>query len=1829
MTELAGYVLETLREGREAVLYRARHPADLETVLVLIPGPSQQDDLSHLEREHALGDKLDPGWAARPFALRRHGGRTVLLLEDPGGELLDRSLGRPLELGRFLRIAIGLATSLGHAHRCGLIHHDVKPANLLVDDAGSVRLTGFGIASALPAGQRTVAPTEVVAGTLAYMAPEQTGRMDRSIDARSDLYSAGITFYEMLTGTLPFVASDPMEWMHCHIARSPPRPSEHVRGLPAAVEAIVLKLLAKSPDDRYQTAAGLAVDLRRCLEDFSLQGRIDPFPLGAHDGTDRLTVSGKLYGREAEVSELIAAFVRAATLGRTELVLVSGSAGIGKSSIVGQLAKVLDPARGFFAAGKFDQYLRDIPYATLAQAFQDLVRQLLGKNEVELARWRAALLEALGQNGQLMVNLIPELALIIGPQPPVPEMRPRDAMSRFLAVFWRFLGVFARADQPLVLFLDDLQWVDAATLELIERLAVEPSVRHVVLVCAYRDEEVGEEHPLLRKVAAMREAGARVRQVTLLPLPPVDVRFLVADALHTEAEQVRPLAELVFEKARGNPLFTIQFLGTLADEGLLAFDHERAAWQWDISRIGARNLADNVADLMATKLARLPSTTREALTLLACLGNAAVVTTMASVTGQSGDAINVALSDAVDAGLVQRVGDAYSFFHDRIQEAAYALVPQGERAATHLRIGRVLSSLTEDLESSDRIFEAINHLDRGAPLIETLEEREQVAELNLIAAKRAKAATAYASALACCTAGRALLADDSWTRRYRLTFDLELIGAECAFMTGEHDAAMEWLAVLTEKAENLVDRAAAVCLRIAFHSLLDWNDRAVEVGLDYLRHVGFEWPAQPTHEIIAAELDRMRHLLAGRSIEALVDLPIMTDPTSLAAMAVLAELLPAALFSDRDRHELALLRMANLSIEHGNCDASCPAYSSLNIVLGFRFGDYQAGLRFGQLACDLVETRGLDRYKARVLGTFGGFVLPWTKPLDLARTALQRACDAANAAGDPTYMVYCSRNLVATNFVAGLPLADVQREAEQALAFAHRVRFGLAASSFNALIMQVRALRGLDVSAANDPAEGNRRFGQETDNAGTRVALATSWYWVNRLQTHYLAQDHAAALDAAGRASRFLASTRAFLETAEYHFYGALVHAAACDAAVVESRSSHLSALAAHEQALAVWGETCPENFANRVALVRAEIARLEGRPFDAERLYDEAIRSARECGFIQNEAIANELAGRFQAARGLATVAEAYLQNARFCYLRWGAASKVQLLDRAYPFLRSAPAQPVARDTFGAAANQLDVGAMVKAAQALSGEIVLGTLLERLMRITVEHAGAERGVLVLLRQGEPRIAAETTMEQGRIEVAIRERSVASLDLPNAALHYVMRTRKSLILGDASTSTLLSDDVYVRLRRSRSVLCLPIVKQATLTGVLYLENDLAPHAFTPDRLSVLELLASQAAISLDNAYLYADLRRSEAFLAEGQRLSRTGSWSWHVATGKVVWSDEHYRIFGYDPTQTAANFDLFLKTVHPDDRLLVKRNLDAAIRDRSGFSFEFRLSRPDGTIAHVQGVGRPVLNESGAVEHYLGSTMDISERKRAEDALRHAEANLVHVARLSTMGELTASIAHEVNQPLAAIVSNAEACLLWLERQQPDLDEARRAAERIIANGQRAGDVIKSVRALARKTALEMTRFDINNAIDEVLNMMRTEMRRHGVSLETDLKAGLPTVMGDRVQLQQVVMNLILNAIEAMSTVSDRPRRLRVASASEQAGNVVVAVEDSGVGLPAEAMKRLFDSFYTTKREGLGLGLSICRSIVGEHGGRLWAEANAGPGSTFRFAVPISGQDAK
>src|SRR5215475_4818207 len=1595
--DLSQYELEILHHDGEFILYRGHSKqAGAPSVLLLAPVSLRPalETLKKIEHEYSFRNELDPTWAVRPLALSQYNEQRVLVLENPGGEPLNRLIQGPMEMRQFLRFTIGLATALTQLHKRELIHKDVKPANVLVDSAiGQVWLTGFGIASRLPRERQSPQPPEFIAGTLPYMAPEQTGRMNRSIDSRCDLYALGVTLYEMLTGSPPFSATDPMELVHCHVARQPVAPIERLNGIPGPVSAIVMKLLAKTAEERYQTATGAASDLRRCLAGWERHHHIDKFPLGEHDTPDRLLIPEKLYGRALEVNALLASFDRIVAGGRPELVLVSGYSGIGKSSVVNELHRPLVPPRGLFASGKFDQYKRDIPYATLAQAFKSLLRSVLTKNEAELSKWRDALREAVGPNGQLIVDLVPELKLIIGEQPPVPELPPQAAQGRFQLVLRRFISVFARPEHPLALFLDDLQWLDTATLDFMEDLLSRSDMQHLMLIGAYRNNEVNPSHPLMRKLEAMRQPGAILQDIVLAPLTREDLAHLIADSLHCEPERATPLAQLIHDKTAGNPFFAIQFFSALAEEGLLTFDHGEGRWSWDLNRVYAKGHTDNVVDLMVGKLNRLPVETQKALQQLACLGNSAEFAMLQMVYQDSNNEMHAQLWEAVRTGLIFRSEDSYRFLHDRVQEAAYSLIPQELRAEAHLRIGKLLAAHTPSEKLEEGIFEIVNQLNRGSHLITSGEDRKRVAELNFIAGRRAKASTAYASALKYLTAGRALLTQETWEDHYELIFSIEYLMAECELLTADTVAAEDRLSMLAQRARSAHHTAIVARLRLALYQTMDRSDRAVEVCLEYLRRGGNDWSPRPTSDDARREYDRIWSQLGNRQIEDLVDLPLMTNPEVLDALDVLTEVVAPALLCDENLSSQVICRTVNLSLEHGNTDGSCFAYVWLAIIAGPCFGNYSDGFRFGRLGYELVEKRGLTRYQARTFMCFGSIVMPWAKHAREGRDLVRRAFDAANRVGDLTFAAYSCNQLVTNLLTVGDPLAEVQPEAETGLAFAEKARFGLVVDVIIAQLGLIRTLRGLTQTFGSFNAQGfdELQFEQHLASNPT-LALSEFWYLARKVQARCLAGDYASAVKASLRAQQLLWTSPSQFETAEFRFYGALSHAASWDFAPPEQRQLHSQALIAHQKHLEVWAENCPENFENRSALVGGEIARIEGRELDAMRLYEKAIRSAHANAFVHNEAVAYEFAARFYAARGLATIADTYLRNARPCYLRWGADGKVRQLDQMHPYLREEPASPRSTTTIGTSVEQLDLATVVKVSQAMSGEIVLENLIEKLMMIALEHAGAERGLLILPRGDELRIEAEATTGRDTVEVHLRQTVATPSELPKSMLHFVIRAQEIVVLDDASSPNQFSSDEYIRQQRSRAVLCLPLVKQSKLIGVLYLENNLTPHVFTPARMAVLKLLASQAAISLENARLYTEVQQTEAYLEAAQRLSHTGSFGWCPASGEIVWSEETFRIFEYDRA-TKPTVELVLQRVHPEDRTLVEQLIDRASRDAKDFDLEYRLLVPPGSVKHLHVVAHAARDESGKVE-FVGSVMDITESKRAEERLRQDEMEL-------------------------------------------------------------------------------------------------------------------------------------------------------------------------------------------------------------------------------------------
>jgi PAS domain S-box-containing protein len=1822
MIDLTDYSFDKLHDDGELVVSRGSHVRHGVPVLLLSaasehPSPATINRIAHA---YSLRDELDGSWAVRPFEQCCRHGVPALLSLDPGGDYLDGVLRRPPALEECLRVAVALTRALGHLHARQLIHRDVKPANVVANVAtGQAWLTGFGLASRLARYRQVPDPPDVIAGTLAYMAPEQTGRMNRSIDSRSDLYSLGVVLYEMFVGALPFEAGDAMGWVHCHIARSPVAPHRRHGGIPEPLSAIILKLLAKTPEDRYQTAAGVEADLARVLAAVERHEPPASFPLGGRDLPDRWLIPEKLYGREREVDLLLAAFDRVVRQGRAELVLVSGYSGVGKSSVVNELHKALVPPRGRFASGKFDQYARDTPYATLAHALQRLTRPLLSKGEGELRQWRDALHESLGQNGSLIAELVPALKHIVGEQPPVPELPPLDAQRRFHLTLRRFLGVFARPEHPLALFLDDLQWIDPATLDLIEDLLREADPQHLLLIGAYRDNEVDPTHPLARRLDSMRIAGSAFTEVSLAPLGRDDLRRLVADSFRCEPARAAPLAELIHEKTGGNPFFSIQFISSLIDEALIRFDYRESRWAWDVDRIYAKGYTDNVVTLLVGKLAGLPVETQDTLRQFACLGNKAEIDVLRVVCQRSNDVLHARLWAAVRSGLIFRSDHAYLFLHDRVQEAAYSLIPENQRARTHLRIGRILAKNTPPERLEEAIFDIVNQLNRGSQLITSPQEQERVAELNLLAARRAKASTAHASALNYLRAGGSLLTPAAWDDNHELVFAIECLTAECELLTADMAAAEERLATLLRRASSRHEVAVVTRLQLTLYTTLDRSDLAIGVFLDYLRRYGTDWSAHPTREAVLEEYNRIWSLLAGRQIEDLIDLPLMTDPDVLDMQDVFTEIVHAAMFFDEHLSSLAVCRMVSLSLEHGICDASCFGFVWFGMFAGPRFDNYTGGFRFGQLGYDLVEKRSLSRYQARTYISFGTLT-PWAKHAMEGRELVRRAFDVAHRIGDLTFAAYSWHELITNCLAVGDGLAEVQTEAERGLAFVRKAGFGLVAENLGAQLGLIRTLRGVTARFGefNDPTYDEAEA--ESRLAGNPVlALAEFFYWTRKLQGRFFAGDYAAAVDASARARRLLWPAASQLETGDFRFYGALAHAAAWNSATADMRPHHVDVLREHHRQLEVWAEHCPANFENRTALVSAEIARIGGRTLDAEHLYEKAIRSAHANGFQHNEAVAHEVAARFYGERGFEVIADAYLRNARYCYLRWGADGKVRQLDASHSRLGGGTRTLGGKATIGESVEHLDLTTVIRVSEAVAGEIVLDKLIDKLIRIAVEHAGAQRGLLILPRGEQMRIRAEARTGGDTVIVCHGDAGVTAAEVPESIVHFVGRTFENVILNDAAADNPFSQDPYVRRHHARSVLCLPLLKQAKMAGILYLENNLASHVFTPARVVVLKMLASAAAISLENTRLYGELAEREAKIRRLVESNILGIIFWNLNGQLVDANDAFLRLVDYRREDFASGRVRWTDLTPAqwrdrDDRAL------AEVKATGAFTpFEKEYFRRDGSRVSVL-VGGAIFEENGTGG--VAFVLDLTERKRAEEALQRAQAELAHVTRATTMGVLAAAIAHEVNQPLSGIITNASTCLHMLSASPPNVDGACETARRTIRDGNRASDVIARLRALFSKRQAAAEPMDLNDAAREVVAILSSKLQMDGVTLRCDLADDLPMVTGDRVQLQQVIVNLLQNASDAMTGVKGRSRQLLIQTRRDEVGQVRLTVQDSGVGLDPQSANRLFDAFFSTKDSGMGVGLAVSRWIVENHQGRIWAQPQEGPGASFSFSIP-------
>ncbi|MDP3479745.1 MAG: serine/threonine-protein kinase PknK, partial [Desulfoprunum sp.] len=836
--------------------------------------------------------------------------------EAQDGQLRDELRGAPMEPDRFLSLAIGITAALADIHRQHIIHKNINPATILFDHrTGTVTIGDFSSSSRLPCEYPTQESIYSLKGQLAYLSPEMTGRMNRVVDYRTDMYSLGIVFYEMLTGELPFHADDVLEWVHCHIARMPLSPSDLISSIPSVLSAIVMKLLAKNAEERYQTALGLKSDLERCLAAWQATGEIEPFAVGENDIPDRLLIPQKLYGREDDIRTLHAIFDTVIDQGTTALVMVAGYSGIGKTSLVRELYKPVIDASGFFVSGKFDQYKRNIPYLTIAEAFRELIQQILTGSGEDIALWGEQFQDTLGSNAQLVIDVIPLFELIIGKQPPVAELPPSEERNRFNMVFRQFIGVFTAKGHPLMLFLDDLQWVDPASLKLIEDIVTHAETRYLLLIGAYRDNEVTPSHPLMLTLDEIRKDRTNLRTITLSPLSFGDLSHLLADTLHSTPERLEPLTGLVYSKTSGNPFFALQFLMTLHGEKLLNFDDQKGCWRWDINRIKAQGFTDNVVDLVVAKLRRLSAEAQDALKLAACIGNTFDLHALAAISAISVEKLRGHLWESLAGGLVLLVDEStYAFLHDRVQQAAYSLIPEADRQEVHLRIGWLMLDQSSATELDEQIFDIVHQLNLGAALLSGQVEKQRVAELNLLAGRKARASSAFVAALSYFSAAAGLLGDGTWEAHYVLTFDIYKELAVVEYLNSNYAHSRELIDLLLGKARTDLEKAELHNILIVQYTLTAKYAEAIQSGREALRLLHIDVPETNLKEELNTLLAENGEILGDRGIASLIDDPEMSDPEKIVSLELLSNMVVPARYTDSTLFALVTVLNVNISL---------------------------------------------------------------------------------------------------------------------------------------------------------------------------------------------------------------------------------------------------------------------------------------------------------------------------------------------------------------------------------------------------------------------------------------------------------------------------------------------------------------------------------------------------------------------------------------------------------------------------------------------------------------------------------------------------------------------------------------------------------------------------------------------------------------------------------------------------------------------------------------------------------------------------------------------------
>lgn len=1768
----------------------------------------------------------------------------------------------------FLFFGIAMAGVLEQLHLRGIVHQRINPDDIVWDPrTGRAVLIDFFTAEPVSKIQKTSVINDILTTSLAYIAPEQTGRVERPVDRRTDFYALGVMFYLVLAGTLPFDADGAKQLIHSHIAKTPELPHRLNPRVPSILSAVVLKLMAKDPENRYQSAGALRMDLTRCLEQFRESGKIDVFDIGRADIPARLEMPHRLYGRDRELGEMLSMFEKVRA-GKTEIVFLTGAPGIGKSRLVREIQQAVRHGKAFFVTCAFDPLKRDLPYGPLIDAFSDLIRYLLTLDEETLDRWRDAFLQELGDNCRLVVDVIPELSHITGDPPPLSDMPSMNKEQRLHRVFHQFVMLFAAAEHPLVIFLNNIQWIDDASLGLIEGILESGAVNHCLAICTWQPSNEPGSKSAGVFFAIIERIGIKPFLIHLPPLDGVAINQLVADCLKAGPEEIRDLSDLIMKKAGGVPFFVFQFLKALCDNGYITYD---GRWRFDLTAIAEADITDDVAAFMAEKVGQLPGDAAKTLQAASCIGIDFDAAFLAEIMQISKAELLALLTAAVGRGLLVSRERGFRFAHERVRAAAYAGLDEDIRRDTHYRIGRTLLAEKDEKQIDQHIFEITYQLNQAINHITAPAERAHLASLNLRAARKAKAAAAYDSARSYLQQARDLMPAYLWAESYDLALAVFSESCEVAYLAGDSAGVEKFYGAILKHARKPLDKVRVYEVKILMHTAANRPLEAISMGREILAALGSALPRKITIVHAAWAMFYAKWQFKGRSMEDLMELPEMIDPEKLAVSRILTRLTETFYVVEPTALVIAVFRLLNMALRYGNSPYAAYAYTAYGAVLCGFFRQYRRGHEFADLGVKVMEKFNAVQLRAKINLLIGGGIHHWTKPLQESSIYLLKAYNNGVDIGDHSFAAYGLTIYFYTLFFLGEPLDQL---AEKLVKFREPFEKLRQESSLEEYLFWHQLVENIR-NAANDPTRVSGTI-CNADEIAARWQAAKDLnrmgiHAIGRLVISFIFGDIEGALKWGAAARKCMEAVAGQIFVSQYYFYYSLALLAAASGVVGHSRRRYVRQIISHQKHLRDFARHAPDNFQHQYLLIEAGLAALGGEIEKAMIHFDGAITRAGRNGFLQDEAVANETAGRMWLEAGNAKVAGIFLSRARRCYQRWGAAAKVEQMEARHPQLMEGSVDALPGETSAEETGSLriddgltdidsiDAMSMIQAAQAVSGEIELDRLVDQLVRLSIETAGAQKGLLVLKKAGGYVVeAAGFAKEEG---VAVRRpREPIARHAPQSIIQFVIRTGETLLLEDASGQELFSDDPYMARYAPKSVICLPVLHQHRLTAVMYLENNLSTGIFTARCQEILKVIAAQAAISINHAMLYEALRGAENRLSNILSSANEGFLAIDADAVVTDVNPEMCRILGRKRESVIGlnYFDL----LDPQAAYMVKEQLALRRQGHKG-AYDIIFTRPEGTRVECLIKAVPLMDHSGDFIGSFGMVTDITERKRAEreamilnrelekrvaertaeleemiDTLRRTQDHLVQSEKMAALGGLVAGVAHEINTPISIGVlavsfleEKLEALRQTITRDATDGQEieamingALEAAGTVHTNLRRAVELIGSFKEVAAdQTSEARRRFNVNDYIGEVLLSLRPKYKRtrHAIKVLCPENLEINSYPG---VFSQIITNFVINSLTHAFTDNDvGEMEIRVVI---EVDNLILEYRDNGCGISPEAAEKIFQPFFTTRRDsgGAGLGLYIVYNLVTQTlGGKIVCESSPGQGITITIRIPM------